>query len=170
MKTAILVILMFFCGLYNQAYCQDINEKQSVENAKNAWASIFSNNQCVLLHRNNERYETNIYEMKSFKYDVVKTHSRANPYRLTVRIEIESWSSREKRVSIKDAFANVEEKRDRLPGRGTIEVPLTGVYKLKDGKWEFTMGNKWMMTFIKRARANYNTHVDISRVISIPEK
>ena len=71
---------------------------------------------------------------------------------------------------IKDALANAEGKGDRFPGLGTTEFPLTGVYKLKDGKWVFSMGNKLMMNFIMSARANYNTHVDISKVMSIPEK
>ena len=107
--------------------------------------------------------------MKSFNCDIIKTNSRINPYKLTVRIEIESWSSKEKKMYIKDALANVEEKGDRLPGLGTTEFPLTGVYKLKDGKWVFSMGNKLMMNFIMSARANYNTHIDISKVMSIPE-
>ena len=104
-----------FCCFYNQAYCQDINEKQSVENTKIAWVSIFSSKKCILLHKSNEKYETNVYEMKSFKCEIIKTNSRVNPYKLTVRIEIESRSSKEKTMFIKDALANVEEKGDRIP-------------------------------------------------------
>ena len=108
--------------------------------------------------------------MKSLKCDVVKTYSHVNPYRLKVRIDIEKWSSEEKKMSIKDALASVEEIGDRYPGSGIAELTLAGVYELKDGKWIFSMGNKWMMDFIKKARARYNQHVYISKIISIPEK
>lgn len=169
-KTAILVILIFSFGFCNQAYCQDINVKQSVENAKIAWESIFSGKKCLLLHKSNYKYITNIYEMKSFQCDIIKTYSRVNPYKLTVRIEIENWSSKEKKINIKDALANLEVKGDRFRSSGIAKFPLTGVYELEDGMWVFSMGNKWMMNFIMSARANYNTHVKISKAIFIPEK
>ena len=161
---------MFFSGFYNQANCQDINVKQSLENTQIAWESIFPGKKCVLLHKSNKEYKTNVYELKSFKCDIIKTNSRVKPYKLTVRIDIEKWSSKEKMMSIKDALANIEEKRDRFPGSGTAEFSLTGVYELEDGKWVFAMGNKWMLNFLKRARANYNTHVNILKIIAIPEK
>ena len=170
LKRTILVILMFFFGFYNQAYCQDINVKQSVKNAKIAWESIFPGQKCVLLRKRNLKYETNVYEIKSFKCDIVKTNSRVSPYKLTLRIDIENWSSKTKKMSIKDALANVEEKGDRFSGWSTAEFPLTGVYELKDGKWVFSMGNKLMLNFLKSARANYNRHVNISKIMSILEK
>ena len=73
-------------------------------------------------------------------------------------------------MNIKDALANLEVKGDRFRSSGIAKFPLTGVYELEDGMWVFSMGNKWMMNFIMSARANYNTHVDISKVMSIPEK
>jgi hypothetical protein len=59
---------------------------------------------------------------------------------------------------------------DRFSGSGVAEFPLTGLYELKKGRWEFSMGNKWMMDFLKKARAKYNQHVNISTIILIPEK
>ena len=170
LKRTIVVILMIFFGFYNRAYCQDIDINQSVKNARIAWESIFPDNKCVLLHKFGDKYKTQVYEMKSLKCDVVKTYSRVNPYRLKVRIDIEKWSSKEKKMSIKDALASAEEIGDRYPGSGITELTLAGVYELKDGKWIFSMGNKWMMDFIKKARARYNQHVYISKIISIPEK
>ena len=170
MKRMISMTLVFFFGFYNQAFCQDISIKKSVYNANTAWESIFPGKRCVLLHKRNLRYETTVYEMKSLKCDVIKTNSRIHPYKLTVRIEIESWSSKDKKMSIKDALANVEKKGDRFPGSGTAEITLTGVYVFKDGMWEFSMGNKWMLKFIRSARANYNGHVNISKILSIPAK
>jgi hypothetical protein len=169
-KRTILVILMFIFGFYNQAYCQDIKVKQSLKNTKIAWESIFPSKKCVLLHKSNEEYETNVYEMKSFKCDIIKTNSLVNPYKLTVRIDTENWSSKEKKMSIKDALANIEEKGDRFPGSGSADFPLTGVYELEDGKWVLSTGNKWMIYFLKSARAKYNMHVNVSKIISIPEK
>ena len=135
-----------------------------------AWESIFPGKKCILLREINKKYETHVYEMKSAKCDILKTNSRVNPYKLRVRIDIEKWSSKEKKMSIKEALANVEERGARFPGSSTAEIPLTGIYKLEDGKWVFTFANKWMMDFLKKARAKYNQHVNISMIISIPEK
>jgi hypothetical protein len=170
LKGTILAILMFIFGCYGLAYCQDSNVMQSVENAKIAWESIFPDNKCILLPKRNDKYETHVYEMKSLKCDVLKTNSRDNPHKLKVRIEIEKWSIKEKQISIKDALANAKEKGDRFPGSGVAELPLTGLYELKKGRWVFSMGNKWMMDFLKKARAKYNQHVNISTIIFIPEK
>ena len=138
-----------------------------MKNAVIAWETIFPGQKCILLHKRPEYYETFIYIVKYFKSDIVKTNSHVNPYKLKVRIDIESWSSKEKRTSIQEALANVEEKGDRISGLDTAEFPLTGIYKIKDGKWVFSMGNRSMMNFIKRARAKHNGHVDISRIIAI---
>ena len=162
--------LVFFFGFYNQAYCQDINVKQFVKNANLARESIFAGKRCVLLHKSNLKYETTVYEMKSLKCDVIKTNSRIHPYKLTVRIEIENWSSKEKKTSINDALANVEKKGEGVQKTGRAEFPLIGIYELEDGIWVYSIGNKWMINFIKRARAKYNTHVDISKILSIPAK
>ena len=59
---------------------------------------------------------------------------------------------------------------NRFPGSGVAEFPLTGLYELKKGRWVFSMGNKLMMDFLKKARAKYNQHVNISMIIFIPEK
>ena len=158
---------MFFCGFSNQSYCQEINVEQSVKNAVIAWETIFPGQKCILLHKRPEDYETTIYLVKYFKSDIVKTNSRVNPYKLTVRIDIESWSSKENKTSIQEALANVEEKGDRISGLDTAEFPLTGIYKFEDGKWVFSLGNRSMMKFIKRARAKYNGHVNISKIITI---
>ncbi len=170
MIKTILVILMIIFGSYNRAYCQDINVEQSLKNTKIAWESIFPNKKCVLLHKRHEEYETNVYEIKHFKYDLVKTYSRSNPYKLKVRIEIEYWSSRERKMSIKDALANLVDREDGVQRSDTANFPLTALYAFKDGSWVFSAGNKWMMLFLKRARARYNKHVNITRIISIPEK
>ncbi len=170
MKKTILVVIISFLGFYNQAQCENFNEEQSLKNAKNAWESIFSDKKCVLLQKKHKEYEINIYELKSFEYEIVKTHSRINPYKLTVRIEIVKWSSPKRKMSVKDALANLEEKGDRLIGTGIAEYPLTGVYKLEKGRWVLSIGNKWMIKFITRARADYNSHVNISKILSIPEK
>jgi hypothetical protein len=170
MKRTILMTLLIFFGFYNQAFCQDISIKQSVKNANTAWESIFPGKRCVLLHKRNQKYETTVNEMKSLKCDVIKTNSRINPYKLTVRIEIENWSSKEKKTSIRDALANVDKKEEGFQKSGRAKFPLTGVYELEDGKWVYSIGNKWMINFIKRARAKYNTHVNISKILSIPEK
>ncbi len=108
--------------------------------------------------------------MKSFKYDIVKTNSRINPYKLMTRIEIEYWSSWERKMSIKDALANIQDREEGYQSSETANFPLTALYKLEGGRWVFSMGNKWMMHFLKRARARYNMHVKVSRIISIPEK
>ena len=165
-----MVLLILIFGFYSRAYCQEINAKQSVKNATAAWESIFPGKKCVLLYKRNDKYETHVYEMKSIKCEVVKTNSRVNPYKLKVRIEIEAWSSREKKTTIKEALANVEEKGDRLPGAGTAAFPMTGLYNLEDGNWLFTAGNKQWMIFFRKARAKYNTHVNVSIIYSIPEK
>ena len=169
-KGTILAILMLIFGCYGLAYCQDSNAMQSVKNAKIAWESIFPDNKCILFHKNNDKYETHIYEMKSLECDVLKTYSRVNPHKLKVRIEIEKWSIKEKQMSIKDALANVKEKGDRLRGWRFAEFPLTGLYEFEKGRWVFSMGNKWMLDFLKKARAKYNQHVKISTIIFIPEK
>ena len=170
MKKTILVVIISFFGFYNQAHCQSFNEGQSLKNAKNAWESIFPNKKCVLLQKRQKEYETNIYELKSLEYEIVKTHSRINPYKLKVRIEIVTWSSPERKMSVKDALANLVEKGDRLQGAGMAEYPLTGVYKLENGRWVLSIGNKWMIKFITRARADYNSNVNISKIVSIPGK
>ena len=168
MKRTILVIFIFIFGLNYQAYCQNVYAEQSVKNTKIAWMSIFPKKKCVLLRKSNEEYETNVYEIKYFKCNIIKTNSRLHPYKLTVRIDIENWSSKEKKMFVKDALANIEEKGDRFQGVGVAEFPLTALYELEDGNWVLSTGNKRMMNFLKSARARYNTHVDISKIISIP--
>ena len=170
MIKTILVILMIIFGSYNRAYCQDISVEQSLKNTTIAWESLFTNKKCILLHKRHEHYKAIVYQMKYFKCDIVKTNSRVNPYRLTVRVDIESWSSREWKMTIKDALANVEEKGGRFQGSGIAEFPLTAWYKLEDGRWAFAMGNKRMLDFLKRARARDNMHVNVSGIISIPER
>lgn len=170
LKKAILVVFMVLVVFHSHAPCQEIDVKQSVENANRAWELIFPGNRCVLLHQINLEYETRVYEMKYVRGDIVLTNSRVNPYRLKIRIGIESWSSSERRMVVKDALANVDEKADRLSGTGSAEFSLTGIYQLDEGRWVFLMGNKRMLNFIRSARARYNLHVDISKIISIQAK
>ena len=169
MKTAILVFYIFCFGMYSQAYCQEINAKQSLKNAKMAWTSIFPGNRCVLLHESNLLYVTNVYEMKSFKSEIVKTNSRIKPFKLKVRIVVDRWTSRTKKKRINEALDNVDEKGDGYSGPIIEEFPLTALYEIQNDSWVFTMGNKLMIDFLSSGRAKYNTHVNILKIISIPE-
>jgi hypothetical protein len=170
MKRTIFLILTFLFGFCTHLYCQDLSAEQSLKNVKIAWEAIFPEKKCILLHKKPSGYETHVYELKHFKSEVVQTNYRVSPYRLAVRIDIEKWSSRVKKMSVQKALDNVEDKGDAVQYSPAAKFPLTAVYKLEDDRWKLSSTNKWMMNFLKNARARYNMHVDISRIISFPEK